>query len=214
MTAGDLLDLFRQRAFDTVEPYLWPDPEVIGFIDEAQTDFVRMMGGLRDARNDDVTLISIVAGDEYVPLDKRVLTIVSARRLSDNKPVAVISPVHDAARAEPVPGPVFALVVGETEGEARLVNIAATAEDLRLVVRRLPLERIADLGDELEVRDEHAAWLLPGMMALAFAKPDTEVYNKKKADEYAADFALKADKAKQEDRRRAHAARTVAYGGL
>ena len=40
-TAQDVLDLVRSQLDDTSEPYLWPDAELIEYLDRAQREFAQ-----------------------------------------------------------------------------------------------------------------------------------------------------------------------------
>ncbi|MGA0610098.1 hypothetical protein [Caldimonas sp. KR1-144] len=212
MDAGTLLKSFRLKVHDTKAPYLWSDAEFYGYADQAQREFVRLIGGLRDSRSE-VTRVSVAAGDEFIPLDPRVIEVVSARN-GEGRPVDVISAGHADARATPRVSRLVALVAGEDEGGVRPVGIPELDDTLQLVVKRLPLEKITGAGDEFELRDEHQDALLDGVCSLAYLKQDVETLDKSKASDFKALFEQAAARAFREARRRAGRGGTVAYGGL
>jgi hypothetical protein len=213
MRASVLLNLFRQRAFDTVEPYLWSDAEVYGYLDQAQRDFVRLSGGIRDSRNPDC-YITTAPEEPYIDISESILKIVRARRTDTGAPIDVISGSHPDALSTPYAGCLRAIVVGEDEHAVRCVNIPEEEIEIQLTVQRLPLKHLTLGTDFLEVREEHAYWLLEGALALAYRKQDADGADEAKADKFQAIFEMNAAKAFLENKRRHGAARTVAYGGI
>lgn len=213
MKAGAVIDEFRLRAFDTVKPYLWTDAEVLSYLGQAQNDWVRLTGGIRDSQSE-VTYLSVPSGAEAVELDKRVLKVVAARRADTGKRLNVYT-VNSIEASEPTitTGTLHGFVCGEDEAFIRPVYIPTTDYEVRLIVDRLPLNPV-DVNKELEVREDQALKLVFGMLSLAYSKPDPDVYNEDKRMENATLFEAEARKAFAEKRRRSGSAGVVAYGGL
>jgi hypothetical protein len=212
VTVEDLIDEWRRRVFDTVAPYLWSDTEALIYANKAHTDFVRLIGGHRD-RTSEVTDLVVPTGATEVDFDPRILKVVSARDTADSRPIDLVGPTHDLARAVVRSGRLLALVTGEDEYTLRPVNVPDVDYTLKLVVDRLPLEPLTDTST-LEVREENALDLVFGMMAYAYGKQDAETRNDEKATAAGAEFRRLAAAAFLEKRRRMGSNRTVAYGGI
>lgn len=211
MKAELVLDEFRRRVDDTKQPYLWSDDEALLYLNEAHNAFVRLTGGIRDARSE-LCELSVGAGEEFIELDPRILRIVTAR-IADGAILDVVGPQHGLALAKRASGRFIALVQGDDEGAVRCVSIPEAAYTIQLTIERLPLAPLTVTSD-LEVRDEYAYDLVPGMMAHAYTKQDAETKDEEKAQRYLNQFEVQAAKAYAEKRRRSGRARTVTYGGL
>lgn len=211
MKAELVLDEFRRRVDDTKAPYLWTDDEALLYLNKAHADFIRLTGGIRDARSE-LCELSIGIAEEYVELDPRILRVVTAR-VADSYTLEVVGPQHDYALDKRQPGKLVALVQGDDEGALRCVRIPEQAYTVQLTIERLPLAPLTAQND-LEVRDEYAYDLVLGMMAHAYTKQDAETKDERKAERYRNDFEMAAAKAYSEKRRRSGRAQAVSYGGL
>lgn len=211
-TAQDVIDEFRRRAMDTVKPYLWSDDEALVYLNKAYGDFIRDIGGIRDSQSALCTL-TVAADQEIVPLDPRIIKVVSAKTVTQYRDIPVVGPRHATARARTASGQLSAFIAGEDDGTLRCTLVPTEETTVRLVIDRLPLEYV-DEDATLEVRAEHVYDLVPGMMALAYTKQDTETRDEKRAEKFQAAFAALCRKAYLEKRRRAGNHRSVAYGGL
>jgi hypothetical protein len=118
-------------------------------------------------------------------------------------------------RFDGVAGPVTRLIIGQEENRARVHPVSNEAVTLMLSVYRLPLEPLTSLGDqEFEIAAEHHAHLLLWVKGRAYGKTDTETTDQKKSIELKTEFRIYCEKAKQEQARKRHKPRVVAYGGL
>lgn len=217
MNAGQLRDVFRREVFDLVEPFLWSDEEVYGFLDEAQEMFCRLTDGLADARTDEVTLLEIPAGARWVALHPRIKKIRAAVVESTGHIVPVLN-LEDAMthqwRHDGTPGPLRALILGEQEHQARCFHVPDADVAVRLSVFRLPLTAIADEASTLEIDPQHHRGLLHWVKHRAYSKPDTETLDKQRARDSADAFYAYCDQAKREQGLARHKPRSVTYGGL
>lgn len=87
MTLGDLLALLRETILndrtDRVSgssDYLWTDKSLVTFIDEAQRRFAQRSFCLRDGTTDEVTKVTLVAGQAIYPLHPSIMSVISAKR--------------------------------------------------------------------------------------------------------------------------------------
>ncbi len=218
MNSSELLDLFRREVSDVEAPYLWSDEEVFSYIDDAQKWFCRRTYGIADARTTEVVKLNIVPDTEWYSLHKSILYIRKATRDDTGAPVNLRTPEQaDSAgiRFTSDKGVLRALVLGLDASAARTVPIPSETVTVSLVVFRLPLVKISDLGDqELEVDEQHHNSLLLWMKHRAYDKQDAETFDKRKSEDYRTKFYAYCAGAKQEQDRANRVLGTVEYGGI
>ncbi len=98
MNSTELLALFRSDVVDDVAPYLWSDPEVYAYMNDAYFMFVRLTGGIPDGSSS-VTQLTAALDTPTTALDASVMRIRTAINLTDrNRPVTVINVQDEADR--------------------------------------------------------------------------------------------------------------------
>lgn len=218
MNSTELLGRFRSDVVDEAAPFLWSDEEIYDNIDDAQKMFCRLTGGLPDATTVATTRIPYVAGDEWVTTHSSILKIREAYRLSDGRQIGIWNYEDLPARGlrlDSRTGILQSLVIGMEPNKVRLLPIPSIADTIRLLVDRMPIKRITDVGEQtLEIAEQHHLHLLLWVKHLAYNKQDDETYDKKKADEYESRFNAYCVQAKAEKDRAKHKTRVVLYGGL
>jgi len=223
MTPADLYLRFRQEIFDTVEPYLWNPTEVWGYMDDAQTMFCRLTGGLRDASSE-AAQVTITTGEVFGDLHESVQLIRHAELDSDKTPVRIYS--YDeiyGTNGNPgaaissstlnADGPIRGAILGMEDGKLRWTSVPTADDILNMVIERLPLTSPTEDG-AFEIRSEHHLHLLMWMKHLAYDKDDTETNNQAKSREFEAKFIAYCHEAKLEKERRNHKPRLIMYGGI
>jgi hypothetical protein len=232
MRPSDIIALFRNTVFDIEEDYLWSDLEAMEYLNDAQAMFCRNVGGLNDASTTAVTQIAYSAEDTWVDLHSSILKIKSVQRSSDYKFIDVLNVenvmggvaqsqddygVRTNVRLDDSIGELRFLVLGMTEGKARLLRRPVDDGTLMLAVERLPLIQVETdtvEDDIIEVRLEHRPHLVLWMAARAYMKQDAETFDKTRSAEFEARFLAYCGQARREKERRQHKTRVVAYGGL
>lgn len=225
MDTTQLLDLFRSDTMDTVAPYLWSDPEIFSYMDDAQKMFCRLQGGISDSSSS-TTVISATAGEPFAVVSPLILKIRLATRASDGRRLEILNfedlegrmaeedyGYRASYRLDNHQGEVRAIVVGMETNKVRLVRIPEEDQEINLTVYRLPLATLASGGQNLEIDEQHHRYLLYWMKHLAHQKQDAETYDRGRSDTFRAEFLAYCDQAKAERERREHKYRTVAYGG-
>lgn len=216
MTPKELASYFRDQVHDTKKPYLWTDTEVLRYMNLAYFEWVRLIGGLRDATSD-LTQLVLPAGVATFELDRRITKILSAKitDVTASKPALRIlaSQDYDALSLPTRTGDVRALVFGEGESTLRVLDTPTVATNIGLVVRRLPLENVTLASEAFEVRDEQTEFIVYGMMQRAYLKDDQDTYNKGFSDRAGAQFQAEAARAKGDSERANHVPRPIQYGG-
>lgn len=217
VNSTDLLNQFRLDVVDGEAPYLWSDPEVYTYLDDAQKMFARLTGGIQDATNTDVTEIDFAIGDVWVALHPSILKIRTLYRLSNGAPVEVVN-FEDLQerriRFDGNPGVLKYFVIGMEDFKARLHPVPNVADSLQLMVDRLPLTDITDDGQTLEIAAQHHLNLLMWMKHKAYEKQDAETMDKTKSVGFEQQFRIYCAAAKVEKDRAKHKTRVVAYGGI
>jgi hypothetical protein len=228
MNVRELYDQFRDDMVDTVKPYLWSDREVFRYMDDAYSMFVRLTGGIADDSSD-ATRAEIVTGESAGVLDKSILRVMSARRVSDSGKINVINQFdtaqqrdHDYNRDigmydDNTPGVVRYMTIGRQRGSCVWVQVPTFDDVAQMSVYRLPTTKIdgKDASFEFEgVEAEHHTSLCMWMRHLGYTKADAETFDKGRADAFAASFKEYCSFSKAEWERYKHKNRAVAYGGL
>lgn len=216
MDSGALLDAFRSEVADTEAPFLWDDDEALTYLDDAQKMFCRLTGGIGDASSS-VTQLTSSTDTDWLALSPLILKIRDITRVATGREVEVVN-FEDMRRHgwrfDGVPGPVRRIVIGMEPGRVRLHPYPDQAETFQMIVDRLPLRRISDVNQKLEIAEQHHAALLWWMKARAYGKQDAETYDRTKSAECEQRFRLVCDDAKAEKDRAMHKTRVVSYGGI
>ncbi len=186
-----MLAAFRDEMADQELPYLWSDAAIYRYIDDAQKMFCRFTEGIEDART---YSLSVVPGTIWYTLPTPILKVREATRVDTGREVPLVA--VEKARVEGVifdgaTGPLKFLVSGFEKDALRAWPVPDEAVSVTLSVFRLPLVRIEEADQDLEVDDQHEAGL---MLWVRFRQ-------------YCA-------AARVEQNRRRHPAGAVIYGGI
>lgn len=213
MDTKALRNLFRSQAFDAVEPYLWSDSEVYGYMDRAQRQFCAEVRGIADASTADITTVAITTGEMFSPLDSRVLQVRSAYNVTTDTALASFNSLEVGERALRVPGAVNGYSLDDQDGFVRWNAVPTEDQAVSLSVYRSPLYPITSGTDDLEIHTDHHESLLDWMMHLAYLKQDAETYDLRRSNEARARFEAYCVQARGELSRKRHTPRSVRYGG-
>ena len=225
MNSTALLALFRADVRDEAVPYLWSDTEILSYIDDAQKMFCRLQGGIADSSSA-LTLLEIAAGDKFATYDPRILKLRSAYREDNGRELELLNfedlqfrqaesdyGYRPGFKIDNSEGELRALVTGMEANKVRLWRVPTEAQDVRLVVYRLPMASITATNQPLEIDEQHHRHLLHWMKHLAHQKQDAETYDRGRAEQFRTEFLVYCDQAKAEREKREHKFRTVMYGG-
>lgn len=192
MNLRDLIDRYRKDTRDLKKPYFCDDEELIYFANQAEEEACRRALLIVDSTSD-LAQIEILAGDEGVELDERVIYVRRARLSSRARPLAL-----KVARAmdEECPGwedarasvPVAAIPDWQS-GYLRFWPPSANADVLKATVVRTPRRRMERDDDSPEIPARYHAFLLHWIKHLAYSKQDSDMFSQGRADEFAAKFA-------------------------
>ena len=242
MNTQDLYNLFRSQVKDDITPFLWSDPEVYDYMNDAHFMFCRLVRGIADSTTPTdtnglpLTLIPVNANDIFEPISPLILKIREAQRDYDNNTLTILNfeditsghylatPQQDTDygfvnrpyKLDSVPGVTSAIIEGMEQEKIRLLPPSDRGFNIELIIYRLPLETItaAAAPQNFEIDVQHHRHLLLWMKYLAYSKEDAETFNKSKALENKALFEEYCDRAKLEKDTREAKYRQIAYGGL
>lgn len=230
MIAQELLTQFRNEMMDNRRPYFWADEEALGYMDEAYKTFVRLMGGIADFTSD-LTRVDIVTGDPIGVLDKRILRITEAFRVSDGGKIEIKNHTdinftrdNDYGLIRPIyldttPGRVRYMVIGAERGKCKWIQVPEFDDVAQLYVYRLPLTGVARDKSNLdfefdEIGEEHVPFLCLWMRFRAYNKADADVFDPQRGETFKAAFMSYCEQTKREWERYKHKNREIQYGGL
>jgi len=209
-----MLAAFRDEMADQELPYLWSDTAVYRYIDGAQKMFCRLTEGIEDART---YSLPVVPDTDWYPLATEVLKVRDATRTDTGREVPIVP--MEKARTHGITfdgatGPLKYLVSGFEKDALRAWPMPDETVTVTLSVFRLPLVRIEEADQDLEVDDQHEAGLMLWVKHMAYDKQDAETFNKSKSMEYEQRFRQYCTAARVEQERRRRPAGAVVYGGI
>ena len=213
MTLGDLIDVFRARAFDTKEPYLWSDAEVREFADDAENEAAERARLIKDSTTTAICQVAVVANTAAYALDSRVISVERAKLDSQSVPLVLSSTQAmdqnmgvrprdwRASSSNWVGGiaggwearqgtPNTAVLDAEGPGwKLMLSPIPTKADTLRLQVYRLPLVALSTSeANTPEIPLRLHIRLVDWMVYRAYSKQDAETFDREKAAQAEATF--------------------------
>lgn len=213
MNTTELKDIIREEVYDTVAPYLWSDPLIYTYIDDAQKQFCRETDGIEDSRS---FKLSIKAdGTVWYPLSPFILKLRSAidpATGNDIPLIAVEKMADNGLRFDGTVGPLRALITGMEKGQVRALPIPNVASTVELRTYRLPNDIGAD--EEFEIDPQHILNLGMWVKHRMYSVQDGEARDDKKAASNKADFLTYCKDAKAEQGRLRRPVSTVTYGGI
>lgn len=212
MKLADLIKTARGRLDDQAAPFLWSDPELTGYINEAENEAAERARLLHDETSA-MTRVDVVAGTAQYKLDGKVVGLDRVVLDSTGLPLARTTREE---MDDCMPGweshegtPRFFI---EREGYLRLVPKPMAADTLSLALWRLPLEPLEGTDDEPEIAERHHARMLDWAYHLAYLKRDADTFDEQKAASFAArftdSFGIRPD-ANVQRKQRLHRAPTV-----
>ncbi len=221
MNLGELRLGFRNRASDTSKPYLWKDPEVDGYINEALIEAVDR--GLMIYDRESIT-IDVEAGVTDYALDPRIIRVKEVWITSKD---GVDLDVPELLRlAERDFGYMFSQAFGrqrdaqgyriDEDGLFVLDAVPATIAGLRLVVYRYA-DALKEDEDEPEIPEMYHAKILEWALKLAYLKQDADAYDPAASERHDAEFTRTfghPKTAQQHRQRRRRAARSIKTPGF
>lgn len=191
MRLNDLIRIFRAEVDDAVMPYLWSDPDLIEYANDAELEACRRSRLIVDSSTAAICQIAVVAGTATYALDPRVLFIRRVRltgllplkRKNMQDMDSQFPGWEDAEVSTP-----SAFIPDFETGKIRLYPTPDAAATLNLMVVRDPLAEMNDDSDTPEIAARYHRSLRFWMMHRAYLKKDADANDPKKAAESLALF--------------------------
>ena len=186
MTLAQLIAQFRLDANDSVQPFLFSDAAVIGWLNEAQDEACERALLIHDWSTPAVCSISVTAGSSTYRAHESIINITRATFTPTGGSEALELDQTDALDLDRS-RPHWRTESGEpqdfihTDTKLRLGCLPETAGALALEVNRLALEPMAANSDEPEIAARHHRRLIPWALYRAFSVPDSETLDPNRA---------------------------------
>lgn len=247
MTLGELLQLLRGSILNDrsdrtsgSSDYLWTDETLVTYINEAQRKFAAQGLVLRDATTDEVTKITLVAGQATYTLHDSVLAVISAKREDQDADLARVghgvlaayrAPSDswvDPATFQALPaGPTLAYSTDEglqsvdTDSLSQISlrvhptpSAAQAGKVLRLRVVRKPLDKLSVGSPSAtpEIPEDYHIEMLDWAAYLALRIVDDDAGSPRRAADFKATFEENVRKARTEVMRKLFAPMDWGFG--
>ena len=177
MTLTELLQAFRAQADDGVEPYLWSDASITGWLNEAENESCIRAGLLVDTATTSVAVMTVTANNAWITLSPLVLDVTRA----------VLDSTETLLRCEgpdelDLWEPGWEDATGTPESyyldgaRLRLIPTPTANDSLKLRVRRLPATPLTTASPTAspEIPAEHHRGLLDWALFRAFSQRDAD----------------------------------------
>lgn len=192
MKLSDLRATFRSEVFDTVAPYLWSDPEVTEFANDAVMEAVRRGWQIIDSVTPDVCSLSYTAASPVLEIDSRIIVIRNAIVRGQVLPlermkVGRMEQIWPGWRVTRAKYPLI-YVDDWASGFIRLYPHPTESGVIDLSVAREPLDPLVQETDEPEIPARFHRNLVQWMKFRAYSKSDVETANPQLAEEAEARF--------------------------
>jgi hypothetical protein len=217
MNLSELRTAFRFRAVDTIKPYLWKDPEVNVYINEAYIEAVDRGLVVYDRTSFTIDVEPGVTDYQLPPAVIRVMGAAVTSRadvdLPEPEPMRLGSRRYDFSSREFKDSAAYRV---DEDGMFVLASSPTEAAMIALEVHRYPDPLESD-DDEPVIMAIYHHKMLSWALKLAYLKPDADTYDKalsdKNDDEFTRTFGppKTAQDHRQRRRRQARSYKTPGY---
>lgn len=183
MNLKDLRDGFRNQADDAVSPFLWEDPEVNQFFNEAENEACQRALLLEDSDSPRICRISLTAGKASYTLSPLVIEVRRARVASERHTLEFrneewLDQNYCFGWETRTGVPKYAIL---SKTKFRPVPIPEASDTVLMTVFRLPEEPMVDNEDEPEIQEVYHYRLIDWALRCAYLKQDADTYDPVKA---------------------------------
>lgn len=193
MNAGDIIEEWRREVDDHVAPFLWPQADAFGYLNEAINEANRRSRLLVDSSNVDICRLTVPTTG-IAALDARVL-FVRKVRISGRAPLRRMTmqdmesqfPTWEDAASSTYPE-VF--VPDWEAGKLRFHPAPSAQLTALLTVVRDPLAELTKEADVPEIPARYHRSLRHWLAYRGYLKPDADTYRPDKAKEALALFEI------------------------
>lgn len=199
MTLGELIAQARLELDDVEEDYLWTDPELISYANEAQEQACRRSRLIVDSSNTEICVIPVLANTSLYDLDERIIAIRDvtldgrSKELSGN----TVSELNECVSSWRIQtGEPSAIVTDYETGKLKLFPIPEVDGVIRLRVVRMPLVKLVALNDVPEIKPHYHMSIVHWIKHRAYLKKDADTLDKSASADALSLFELEFGKPK------------------
>jgi hypothetical protein len=190
MTVNEVITLFRRQSEDSVYTYdrdmpdsqsFWSNFQLIQYLNEGQNEFAEETYCFKDG---DSFSLSLTGTEATYEIDPRILKVERAELLSTNT-MLKLKTIEEyqqtsyrddyghrkASSWEEHTGTPTTLITDIDSGYFRVYPIPTESDTVKLTVRRLPLNVLDSLDDELEIPQRYQYGLLYKLQKEAYSGP-------------------------------------------
>lgn len=189
MNLDEAICIIRAALDDEVVPYLWSDANLISYLNRRRNEFARVTEHYRDHATTAICNIAATAGTATYALDPRVISVKRVNGSWDSCKIPLARRTVSFMDAKcpgwegDAPAQPLMYFADRTAGHITIHPTPSEDGTLYLDVTRLPLAQysLSDLGRATPAEiDFPLMWtdsLFDGVLASAFAKPDSQTRN-------------------------------------
>lgn len=194
---------------------LWKTDELVDYTNEAINEFARVVEYFKDSTTQDICRVQITSGQNWAPIDNRIIRIRRAKLALSHTPLGVVDcrnediqfPNWDSATNQGNPR---MMMLGEELDKVFFDRTPIDDDTMNLAVVRYPL-CVAESGKEIPIPDRYCLKLLTGARAEAYKKQDADTMDAGKALKFDAEFQKELLKIKHEIGKKTRHPRQVQY---
>lgn len=193
MNLGEILTQARLELDDTEQDYLWSDPELISYINEAQEQACRRSRLIIDSSTPEICVINLTANEAVYDLHEKVLAIKDV--VGANGHALTGAPVNwmnenIASWRSNTSDEVSAIVTDYETDKIRVYPIPTKNSTLGLRVVRMPLVKLVAPNDVPEIKSRYHMALIHWVKHRAYLKKDADTLDKNASVESLSLFEL------------------------
>lgn len=199
MTLGELIAQARLELDDVEEDYLWTDPELISYANEAQNQACRRSRLIIDSSTVEICEIPVIANTAAYPLDDRIIAVRNVTLDGKSKGLTghTVSELEECVSNWAVQtGEPIGIATDYETGKIRLFPIPLVDGLVRLRVVRMPLVELVALNDVPEIKKHYHRSLIHWIKHMAYLKKDADTLDKSASAESLALFEMEFGKPK------------------
>jgi len=228
----ELLTKFRQDQDDLVEPLLWSDEEIAGYLDEAQDEFCDLIDVLSSEINIAYVAATVQAANGFIDISQYRITrarsadLVSSRKYlhlvnweeMDQNPQKWVEDDYgldmNNSDWKDQTGEPRIIITNYIANQWRLYPMPTTDDTIDVRIFKRPETSPID-GDELEVTErQHQRAILLKARSLAYLKQDSETYDTAMAVSLENQFLTRVNEFDQRLKRSRRRSNSTSYGGI
>jgi hypothetical protein len=198
MTLSEIIAQARIELDDTEPDFLWTEPELINYVNDAQVQACRRSRLIIDSSSPEVCQIAFTAGSALYPLDERIISIkdVTNEKGNNLKGETVGWMNENISSWRKSEGEPSAVITDYETNALRLYPIPKVDGVINLRVVREPFNPLANPDDVPEIKSRYHLALIHWVKHRAYLKKDADTLDKNASAEALTLFEMEFGKAR------------------